>query len=124
MSTVTTERVDDGITQVTLNRPERLNAMNHELVAELHAVLEDLGADRSCRVIVLTGAGRAFCAGLDLHGAGTAPNAGGLGAAPARMTSQQHIASLVTRVRGLRQPVIAAVNGPAAGGGQIGRAHV
>ena len=117
MSTVAVERVEDGIDLVTLDRPDRLNAMSHELVADLHAALARLGEDRDCRAIVLTGAGRGFCAGLDLQGAGDAPGSEGQGAAPARMTSQQHIASLVTRLRGLRQPVIAAVNGPASGGG-------
>ena len=117
MSTVVIERVEDGIDVVTLDRPDRLNAMSHELVADLHAALARLGEDRECRAIVLTGAGRGFCAGLDLQGAGDAPGSEGQGAAPARLTSQQHIASLVTRLRGLRQPVIAAVNGPASGGG-------
>ena len=117
MNTVRTEQVEDGIVTVTLDRPDRLNAMNHELVADLHAALDELSTDRDCRVIVLTGAGRGFCAGLDLQGAGEPPHAEGVGAAPARMTSQQHIAGLVPRLRSLRQPVIAAVNGPAAGGG-------
>lgn len=117
METVTTDWLEDGIARVTLDRPERLNAMNHELVADLHARLDELGRNRDCRVIVLTGAGRGFCAGLDLQGAGDPPGAEGLGEAPARMTSQQHIAGLVTRLRSLRQPVVAAVNGPAAGGG-------
>jgi enoyl-CoA hydratase len=117
MDTVRAEQVEDGIVIVTLDRPDRLKAMSHELVADLHAALDELSTDRECRVIVLTGAGRGFCAGLDLRGAGEAPGTEGLGSAPARMTSQQHIAGLVTRLRSLRQPVIAAVNGPAAGGG-------
>lgn len=117
MSTVTTERVEDGVVKVTLNRPERLNAMSHELVADLYTALDELHSDRECRVIILTGAGRGFCAGLDLQGAGDPPNVDGQGPAPARMTSQQHIAGLVVRLRSLRQPVVAAVNGPAAGGG-------
>jgi enoyl-CoA hydratase len=106
-----------GIALLTLNRPERLNAMSHELVADLHTALDEVGADRTVRVVVLTGAGRGFCAGLDLKGAGRAPGAGGLGPPQAGMVSQQHIATLVPKLRGLRQPVIAAVNGPAAGGG-------
>jgi enoyl-CoA hydratase len=102
---------------LTLNRPDRLNAMSHELVADLHDALDELRTDESIRVVVLTGAGRGFCAGLDLKGAGPAPRTEGLGRPQAGMVSQQHIASLVPKLRSLRQPVIAAVNGPAAGGG-------
>jgi enoyl-CoA hydratase len=117
VDTVRVDVVEQGVSRITLDRPERLNAMSHELVADLHAALDQVGADRSCRVVVLTGAGRGFCAGLDLKGAGSAPGVEGLGPAPAGLTTQQHIADLVPHLRSLRQPVIAAVNGPAAGGG-------
>ena len=117
MSTVLREEVRPGITLLTLNRPERLNAMNHDLVEDIHVALDEVDADRACRVVVITGAGRGFCAGLDLKGAGRAPGADGLGRPQAGFTSQQHIASLIPHLRCLRQPVIAAVNGPAAGGG-------
>ena len=63
---VTVERVDSGIAKVVLDRPERLNAMNHALVQGLYDTFDELAEDRSCRVIILTGAGRGFCAGLDL----------------------------------------------------------
>ena len=106
-----------GVALLTLNRPERLNAMNHELVGDLHEALDELRIDNAIRVVVLTGAGRGFCAGLDLKGAGTPPLSSGLGRPQAGMTGQQHIAALVPKLRALRQPVIAAVNGPAAGGG-------
>jgi enoyl-CoA hydratase len=117
MDTVRTEQAEDGITRITLDRPDRLNAMSHELVADLHEALDGVAADRACRAVILTGAGRGFCAGLDLKGAGVPPGVDGLGAAPARLVGQQHIAALVPKMRALRQPVIAAVNGPAAGGG-------
>src|SRR5262245_1872541 len=107
-----------GVALLTLNRPERLNAMNHQLVADLHAGLAEVGADPATRVVVLTGAGRGFCSGLDLRGAGAPPGAeAARDRVTAGMTAQQHIAALVPRMRALRQPVIAAVNGPAAGGG-------
>jgi enoyl-CoA hydratase len=106
-----------GVALLTLSRPERLNAMSHELVADLHAALDELDADRSCRVVVLTGAGRGFCAGLDLKSGATVPGTEDLVLAEAGLATQQHIATLVPHMRGLRQPIIAAVNGPAAGGG-------
>ena len=68
---------------ITLDRPERLNAMSHELVADLHDAFNGVAADRGTRVVVLTGAGRGFRAGLDLKGAGTPPRADGLGRIPA-----------------------------------------
>jgi enoyl-CoA hydratase len=115
--TVRTDVVEEGITLLTLDRPDRLNAMSIELVADLHDALDRIATDRDCRVVVLTGAGRGFCSGLDLKGIGTNPAAEGLGRAPAGLTTQQHIATLVPHLRSLRQPVIAAVNGPATGGG-------
>ncbi len=117
MPVVLTEKVKDGVTLVTLNRPDSLNALNHELVSAVHEILDEVDADHSCRVVVLTGAGRAFCAGLDLTGAGPAPVTDGVGRAQAGMLSQQHIATLYTHMRRVRKPIIAAVNGAAAGGG-------
>ena len=73
MTTVRAETIEDGITLLTLDRPDRLNAMSHELVADIHRALDTIAADRDCRVVILTGEGRGFCAGLDLKGTGTAP---------------------------------------------------
>lgn len=118
MSTVRSEQVRDGVVVLTLDRPDRLNAMNASLIEDLHDALDAVRADAGCRVVVLTGAGRAFCAGLDLGGYGSPPGAvDGEGRAQAGLRVQQHIASLVPKLRSLRQPVIAAVNGPASGGG-------
>ena len=118
MSTVRSEQAADGVTLLTLDRPERLNAMNAELISDLHHALDAVAGDSSCRVVVLTGAGRGFCAGLDLGGYGLVPGAAaGEGRAQAGLRVQQHIASLVPKLRALRQPVIAAVNGAASGGG-------
>jgi enoyl-CoA hydratase len=103
-----------GVRLLTLSRPERLNALSRALIEDLHGALDDLEADRTCRVVVLTGAGRAFCAGLDLVDSGIG---GGERSPQQRMATQQRIASLVLRLRGLHAPVVAAVNGPAAGGG-------
>lgn len=115
--TVLLERVTPEITQLTLNRPEKLNAMNEELIDAIYARCDEIEADPECRVVILTGAGRGFCAGLDLGGFGSAPRQKGWGGPAAGMAVQQHIAGVMPRLRALRQPVIAAVNGPATGGG-------
>ncbi|GLP82463.1 enoyl-CoA hydratase/isomerase family protein [Mycobacterium antarcticum] len=102
---------------LTLNRPDKLNALNYHLVEELHQTLEEVGSDDGCRVLVLTGAGRGFCSGLDLTEPMPAEAARGLEFPRSGMRWQERIAELTTRLSGLRQPVIAAVNGPAYGGG-------
>lgn len=106
-----------GIALLTLNRPERLNALDVHLVAALTAALDDIASDRTCRVVVITGAGRAFCAGLDLKGYGDSERDEAEGRTLAAFGRQQDIAHLTERINSLPQPVIAAVNGPAAGGG-------
>lgn len=117
MSPLEISRPRPGIVQITLSRPEKLNAMTAELVTGLHEELDRIAVDPEARVVVLTGAGRGFCAGLDLGGYGRAPHTEHLGATPTAFAVQKHIASLIPHLRSLPQPVIAAVNGPAAGGG-------
>jgi enoyl-CoA hydratase len=117
VDTLQVDEPHEGVTRITLDRPERLNAMNAVLIADLHQALADVAADPACRVVVLTGAGRGFCAGLDLAGYGDAPGSENLDRVGATFATQTDIAALVPRLRALPQPVIAAVNGPAAGGG-------
>jgi enoyl-CoA hydratase len=105
------------IALVTLNRPEKLNALSHELVDDLHRALDEIRADNECRVVVLTGAGRGFCSGLDLSSLAPGAVADGTMFPRSGMRWQEHIADLTARIHRLRQPVIAAVNGAAYGGG-------
>jgi enoyl-CoA hydratase len=105
------------IAVLNLNQPEKLNALSYEMVEELHSALDGLRANNECRVVVLTGSGRGFCSGLDL----TDPNPGAAGGGTefprSGMRWQERIADLTARIHRLRQPVIAAVNGVAYGGG-------
>jgi enoyl-CoA hydratase len=107
----------EHVRRLTLDRPEQLNAMTAELCEALHEELRRIAIDRSCRVAILTGAGRGFCAGLDLQGYGVAPGNEGTDESRDRLANQQHMSSLILELRALPQPVIAAVNGPAAGFG-------
>ena len=116
-SVLLTESPAPHVRLITLNRPDQLNAMTAELCQALHDELRSVAADRACRAVVLTGAGRGFCAGLDLRGYGEAPGNDGSDPARDRLGNQEHMSRLILRVRATPQPVIAAVNGPAAGFG-------
>ncbi len=119
MSTVEIEYPRPAIALLRLNRPESLNALSWELVEELHAALDAIDRNNDCRVVVLTGAGRGFCAGLDLRDQG---NPGeiieGLERGPrAGLIAQNRMASLIPHMRRIQQPLVAAINGVAYGGG-------
>ena len=107
----------EGIALVTMNRPDKLNAMTSTMVEALHDTFSRIGRSRDIRVVVLTGQGRGFCAGLDLGGYGDAPGFEWKGTVEKGFAVQKHIASLIPKMRSIPQPIIAAVNGPAAGGG-------
>ena len=117
MSTIRIDRPRPEVAVITLDRPEQLNAITFALVDDLHAALDEVDRDNSCRVVILTGAGRGFCAGLDLKNIGASSNSTGISGARAGMRSQELIAGLVPHIRRIQQPVIAAINGHAYGGG-------
>lgn len=114
---VSVTRPEPHIINVQLDRPERLNAISFELVTELHDRFDEIAADVDCKVVILTGAGRAFCAGLDLKDFGTPPQPGEHRHMPAGVDAQTFMSNLTVRMRDLPQVIIAAVNGPAFGGG-------
>ena len=103
----------DGIATVVLNRPQAYNAFNDELLESFAAHVVRLGADQSVRALVISGEGKAFCAGGDLRWAAAYP--GGASVAFRVLAAQFHLAIL--DIRRMAKPVIAAVNGVAAGGG-------
>jgi len=117
MSLVLVDTPAPHVRLVTLHRPDRLNAMSIELVIELYDVLEATAADNDCYVVVLTGSGRGFCSGLDLKDYGVIPNIDGLTVGRIAQRSMRYYSRLVPAIRRMPQPVIAAVNGPAYGGG-------
>jgi enoyl-CoA hydratase len=117
MSSVELEAVVDHVTAIRLNRPDRLNAISFGLVGELHDALDTVAADDNCKVVILTGTGRAFCAGLDLKDWGEIPAPGSNRHFPAGQTGQSYVANLMQHIRATPQIVLAAVNGPAFGGG-------
>jgi enoyl-CoA hydratase/carnithine racemase len=102
-----------GVIVLTLNRPDRYNAMTNTMFAELEHAAIALNADDACRVVIMTGAGKAFCAGYDLADADELPHLGAIG----MLDQQERAARALHALRSMRVPLIAAVNGPAAGGG-------
>jgi enoyl-CoA hydratase len=116
-SFVTVDRPVPGVAVVTMNRPERLNAMAFDVMVPVREQLVELGHDNDVRAIVLTGAGGAFSSGADQKSAGRPPHADGLPRPAYALRSLEVLEDVVVTLRRLHQPVIAAVDGAAVGGG-------
>ncbi|MEU7629315.1 enoyl-CoA hydratase [Nocardia sp. NPDC049220] len=117
MSFVLIDTPRPQVALVTLNRPERMNAMAFDVMIPLREALEEVSADNNVRVVVLTGAGHGFCSGADLRSAGTVPNADGLTVSSVARRSMDLLNDVMITLRRMHQPVIAAINGAAIGGG-------
>jgi enoyl-CoA hydratase/carnithine racemase len=109
--------VAERVATVTLNRPEKLNALNSVMLDELLAVLEQADADDGVRALIVTGAGRAFCAGADLSGGGKTFDRVARGGGPASGPHRDGGGRVTLRIFDMKKPVIAAINGPAVGFG-------
>lgn len=113
-------RLEAGILEVRMNRPERLNALNPGLIGELIAVFRGLQQDRQTRVVIFTGAGKGFCAGADLQefvAPGGIPGTTGMSQLGFVYKFQEYLSELMLAIHECDKPVIAAVNGAAVGGG-------
>ncbi len=113
--------VDDGIATITLNRPDKLNAYNPQMRAELHALFDETDADDAVRVVIVTGAGRAFCAGADLSSGGKTFDRNAHGGDPLRESLRvgevyrDGGGTTTLRMYESLKPIIGAINGAAVG---------
>jgi enoyl-CoA hydratase len=117
MSFVVIDRSRPHVTRITLNRPERMNAMAFDVMIPFREALEQVSNDNGTRVVVITGAGRAFCAGADLEDSGRLPNIQGLTRSAIARRALEILDDVVLAMRRMHQPVIGAINGAAIGGG-------
>jgi 2-(1,2-epoxy-1,2-dihydrophenyl)acetyl-CoA isomerase len=108
------DRLEAGVLTLTLNRPERLNALNAALIEALSAGIERARTDPECRAVLITGAGRGFCAGADLANRAFAP---GDARPDLGQALEKGLNPIIRGIRNLPKPVVSAVNGPAAGAG-------
>jgi enoyl-CoA hydratase len=117
MSYISIEKPGPHVSLITLNRPERMNAMAFDVMIPFRAALEEVSADNDTRVVVVTGAGDGFSAGADMEESGTIPNIAGLTRSSIARRSMELLDDVILAFRRMHQPVIGAVNGAAIGGG-------
>ncbi len=117
MALVELTTVAPHVRLLSLNEPATRNAISFDLTTELYAALKSLEADNDCSVVILTGADGAFCSGMNLERMGIPPNCDGLPMSRIAIRSMQYISGLIPAMRAIPQPIIAAINGAAYGGG-------
>jgi enoyl-CoA hydratase len=117
MSFIVIDKPRPDIALVTMNRPERMNAMAFDVMIPLREALEALSHDNDVRVVVLTGAGHGFCSGADLEDPGVMPNVDGLTVTSIARRALELLDDVIIAIRRMHQPVIGAINGAAIGGG-------
>jgi 2-(1,2-epoxy-1,2-dihydrophenyl)acetyl-CoA isomerase len=108
------DKLQAGVLTLTLNRPQRLNALDAALIEALSASIKRAGTDPECRAVLISGAGRGFCAGADLANRAFAP---GQARPDLGQALEKGINPIIRSIRNLPKPVVCAVNGPAAGAG-------
>lgn len=111
------EKPRPHVSLITLNRPERMNAMAFDVMIPFRAALEEVSADNDTRVVLVTGAGDGFSSGADMEESGTIPNIAGLTRSSIARRSMELLDDVILALRRMHQPVIGAVNGAAIGGG-------
>src|SRR5213595_668013 len=117
MSFVLVDKPRPHVTLITLNRPERMNAMAFDVMIPLREALEQLSHDNDVRVVVVTGAGHGFCSGADLEDSGIVPHIDRLTVTSIARRALELLDDVIIAIRKMHQPVIGAINGAAIGGG-------
>jgi enoyl-CoA hydratase len=117
VSYILVDKPHPHVSRITLNRPERMNAMAFDVMIPFRDAIDEVAVDNDTRVLVITGAGTGFCSGADLEDPGRVPDIEGLGPPAIAQRAGRLLHDVIIRLHDLPIPVIAAINGPAIGGG-------